>query len=62
VSSINREPAYVLEANIRRYRRLLADPNTPQATRDVVAKLLVEMRERLQTQIAEERELERMAH
>jgi hypothetical protein len=58
---MTKEPAYILEANIRRYRRLLADPNTPQASRDVIGRLLVEMRERLQTQIAEEHELQRMA-
>jgi len=45
------EPAYILEANIRRYRRLLADPNTPQATRDVVVRLLAEMRDQLEAQI-----------
>jgi len=55
------EPAYILEANIRRYRRLLADPNTPQASRDVITRLLVEMRGRLQAQIAADRELEWMA-
>ena len=46
-----REPAYILEANIRRYRRLVADPNTPQATRDVVLRLLAEMRDQLEAQI-----------
>jgi hypothetical protein len=56
------EPACILEANIRRYRRLLADPNTPQGTRDVIARLLIEMRERLQIRIAADRELERMTH
>jgi hypothetical protein len=56
------EPVYILEANIRRYRRLLADPNTPQANRDVINRLLVEMQERLETQIVAERDLERMTH
>jgi hypothetical protein len=50
------EPSYIIEANIRRYQRLLAKPDLPAATRRVVAKLLEEARESLGASATNERD------
>jgi hypothetical protein len=39
----------VLRANIRRYERVLADPETLPMTREVVAELLAQTRKALET-------------
>ena len=51
---MNREPAYIVQANIRSYQRLLADPCTSPVTREVVVKLLAEAREQLHAIAIEE--------
>jgi len=44
---MTRQPAYILQANIRSYERALADPSTSRLMREVIAELLVETQQRL---------------
>ena len=51
-----REPPYIIDANVQRYRSLLANPAIPAATRASAAKLLAEaLAEMAQAEVSEEK-------
>jgi len=50
------EPSYIIAANIRRYRRLLAKSDLPAATRRAVANLLEQAQEILDASETDERD------
>jgi len=44
---MDKEPSYILRANIRSYERVLEDPRTSRIMREAAAELLAETRQRL---------------
>jgi hypothetical protein len=49
---MNKEPAYVLRANIRSYERVLEDPRMSRIMREAAAELLAVTRQRLDALIS----------